>query len=117
LTSAVKYFNTKINVTNTEERILAYLISGMTIDSMNAAIRNGAIAGIHPDITITSLNRFVHSHGHSVDAFQLAVPNKEGNKKRYMSKPQELVQCGQLVEIDSIWTLISMKNQIQKYNQ
>ena len=49
----ILFFNTKVNVSNVEERILvAYLISGMTIESMSAA-NEGQPTDNFPRLTVT----------------------------------------------------------------
>jgi hypothetical protein len=56
--AANTYFNTNVNVSNVEERILVYLISGLTMENLFRYVREGSITGIHPDITTSSLNNF-----------------------------------------------------------
>jgi hypothetical protein len=47
------YFNTKVNVTNGEERILAYMLMGFTWEMPHHAATHGNIKGLHPDITLS----------------------------------------------------------------
>jgi hypothetical protein len=64
--SANTYFNTKVNVSNGEERILAYLWD---------AVHGGSLLGLHPGITKTLLSRFARKWGKTPDVAQLAHPN------------------------------------------
>ena len=98
--SANTYFNTKINVSNVEERILAYLISGFSLEDLLRFVKAGSLAGLHPDITTTALNRYQHKWGRSPDAFQLARASKQGNTKGYMEPPKPLTHVGERVEMD-----------------
>lgn len=98
--AATTYFNTKVNVSNTEERILAYLISGLTMRDLYKYVEHGSIAGLHPDVTTHALSRFKHKWGSTPDAFQLANPGREGNRKGYMSEVSEPQACGEYVEMD-----------------
>ncbi len=98
--SSTTYFNTKVNCSNTEERILAYLLSGLTVPNMIQTVKNGSIGGLHPDITVRALYSFSHKWGESPDAVQLGHPSKLGNKKGYMSVSEQSTQCGAYVEMD-----------------
>ena len=95
-----RYFNTNINVSNVEERILAYLLSGFTITAMIKQLEDKSIAGVHPDVTIAALQKFATKWGHSPDVAQLAKPTKMGNIKGYMAVPEELKEVGDKVEAD-----------------
>jgi len=98
--TASTYFNTKVNVTNVEERIMVYLISGLTIRDMLSYVKSGSVSGLHPEITTKALNAFKHKWGSTPDAFQLANPGREGNRKGYMSESDPPKRCGQYVEMD-----------------
>lgn len=94
------YFNTKVNVSNVEERILVYLMSGLTLKDMFKYVKYKNISGLHPDVTTSALNRFEHKWGSTPDAFQLAHPNRDGNRKGYMSERAPLTKVGEYVEMD-----------------
>jgi len=98
--AASTYFNTKVNVSNVEERIMVYLISGLTLKDMLLYVKNGSVSGLHPDITTKALNAFKHKWGSTPDAYQLANPGKEGNRKGYMSESVPPSKCGEYVEMD-----------------
>jgi hypothetical protein len=77
------YFNTKVNVTNGEERILAYMLMGFTWEMLHHAVTHGNIKGLHPDITLSLLQRFATKWGKTSDIVQMAHPNMTGNQKGY----------------------------------
>ncbi len=94
--AANTYFNTKINVSDEEERVLAYMLSGLTWDMMNVAIGKGVFTGLHPGITKTVLERFSRKWGKTPDILQMAHPNITGNQKGYMSQREEVKEVGYL---------------------
>ena len=109
-----KYFNTNINVTNIEERVLTYLLSGLTINDMKTYIKNQHILGFHPDVIISALTEFANKWGHTPDVLQLAKPNKMGNIKGYLTEQEELTDIGQVVQADF---LESDFNQVEENEQ
>ena len=48
--SATKYFNSKVNVSNTQERILATLLTGLTFRDLLFMSNNNSVAGLPRDI-------------------------------------------------------------------
>jgi hypothetical protein len=97
--SANTSFNTKVNVSNGEERILAYLLSGLTWDMLWDAVHGGSLLGLHPGITKTLLSRFARKWGKTPDVAQLAHPNVTGNEKGYMSEREREDEVG-VVQMD-----------------
>jgi hypothetical protein len=49
-----------------------------------------------------SLSNFERKYGRSPDVLQLALPNKMGNVKGYMTEPRVYTKCGELVEMDNM---------------
>ena len=98
--SANTFFNTKVNVSNAEERILVYLMSGLSLKDMHMSVKHSSITGLHPEVTTSALNRFAHKWGNTPDAYQLGRPSKEGNRKGYLSRREPLERVGQYVEMD-----------------
>ncbi len=97
---ATHYFNTMVNASTVEDRILVYLISGLTLKNLKYYVQHNSITGLHPSITIEALNKFEQTWGTSPEAFQLAQPNMRGLRNGYMSVPTPLTHCGQMVEAD-----------------
>lgn len=93
------YFNTKVNVSNGEERVLAYMLSGFTWDMLWQAIEKQNVLGLHPGLTKTLLSRFARKWGKTPDVAQLAHPNVLGNEKGYMSKREEVKEVG-VIQMD-----------------
>lgn len=98
--TATKYFNTKVHVSNTDERILATLLTGLSFEDIYRMTKNSSVDGLSRDITITSLNSFANNYGRTPDTIQLALPNLAGNKKGYMAPPVVLSAVGDRVECD-----------------
>ncbi len=94
------FFNTRLNTSTVEQRILAYLISGLTLDNLKNYIKHNTATGIHPSVTLASLNQFERDYGSSPEAFQLAQPNMIGNRPGFMSVPKPIVKVGDVVEAD-----------------
>lgn len=94
------YFNTKVNVNTKEERILSYLLTGLTLRDIQSAVRNGSVTGFHPEVTTAALSNFESKWGRTPDVVQMAYPNKQGNVKGYMSKPRVYTRVGERVEVD-----------------
>lgn len=98
--TATRYFNTKVNVSNNDERIMAMMLTGLTFNDIYEMIRNNNTAGIPREITIKSLNNFSNRYGKSPDVLQLATPNLAGNVKGYMAPKELITYVGQRVEAD-----------------
>ena len=94
------FFNTRLNTSTVEQRILAYLISGLTLNNLKHYVKHQTATGIHPSVTMASLNQFERDYGSSPEAFQLAQPNMIGNRPGYMSIPKPIVKVGDVVEAD-----------------
>jgi len=98
--SATKYFNSKVNVSNTQERILATLLTGLTFNDLHSFAKHNSVLGLPRDITQKTLNSFEHNFGRTPDILQLAFPDLSGNKKGYMAPKKALTQIGERVEAD-----------------
>ena len=98
--TATRYFNSKINVSTVEERILATLLSGLTFKDLLTMTKNESVLGMPRDITPQSLHSFENKYGRTPDILQLAFPDLSGNKKGYFAPPVPLTHCGQRIEAD-----------------
>jgi len=98
--TATRYFNSKINVSTVEERILATLLSGLTFKDLLTMTTNASVLGMPRDITPQSLHRFENKYGRTPDILQLAFPDLGGNKKGYFAPKQLLTRCGERIEAD-----------------
>lgn len=98
--AAIKFFNTRLNVCNVEERILAYLLSGMRLKDLKRYVTSNSVTGIHPSVTSKDLNKFEAKWGVTPDAIQLAFPNPFGNRKGYFSDPYIPSAVGDVVQCD-----------------
>lgn len=100
--ASTNYFNTKVNVSTQEERILTYLLTGLTLTELKSAISNGSISGIHPEVTSAALSNFERKWGRTPDVVQMALPNREGNVKGYGTQPRVYKFVGDCVEADFV---------------
>lgn len=98
--TATKFFNSKVNVSNAQERILATLLTGLTFNDILSFTKNNSVLGLPRDITQSALNSFEHSYGRTPDVLQLAFPDLSGNKKGYMAPKEVLTTVGERVEAD-----------------
>ena len=98
--SANKYFNSKINVTNNDERIMAMLLTGLSFSDIYSMVKNSNVIGLPRDITIKALNNFENRYGKTPDILQMAIPNLAGNAKGYMAAKEVLTYVGQRIEAD-----------------
>jgi hypothetical protein len=83
--TATRYFNSKVHVSNKEERTLSMLLMGFTHKDLYSMATSNCVTGLPRDLTKRALNQFSHRHGTSPDILQLARPNLAGNTKGYMA--------------------------------
>ena len=98
--SAGNYFNTNVNVSNMEERVLCHLLMGLSLRDLQSSIKNNSVTGFHPAMTYDKLSNFEHKWGRTPDVIQMAYPNRMGNVKGYMTKPRVYTRIGERVEMD-----------------
>ena len=51
------FFNTKVNVSTQEERILTLLMTGLTFRDLYMHVKNGSLSGLPADLTMDGLDR------------------------------------------------------------
>jgi hypothetical protein len=117
--TATRYFNSKVNVSNSEERIMATLLTGLSFRDIYYLVKHNCAKGLPRDITVQSLNSFQHKYGSTPDVLQLAVPNLAGNTKGYMAPIEKVTEVGQRVEADYMQfdfndTIVDTKTQQKK---
>ena len=105
--TASRYFNSKIHVTNPEERVLATLLTGLSFSDIYSHLKNNSLLGFPRDLTIQSMNRFEHNYGRSPETLQLAYPNLDGHKKGYLAPPDKLTHVAQRGEADYFFCQIN----------
>ena len=97
---ATRFFNTKVNVSNQEERILTLMMTGLTFRDLYLHVKNGSLAGIPPDLTVAGLNRFAHRFGRKPDILNMANPINIRDATGLRDTPKELTRPGERIEID-----------------
>ena len=100
--SATKYFNSKVNVSSKDERILSLLLSGLSFKTLKMLYKEGEkkMDGLPRDICEKDLNKYEKEYGTNPEILQQAIPNLAGNVKGYLSKQEPLSYIGQRVEAD-----------------
>ena len=98
--AATKYFNSKVNVSTAQERILSTLLTGLTFRDLLFMTKNNSVSGLPRDLTATALHSFENKYGRTPDVLQLAFPNLSGNAKGYFAPKPLLTHCGQRIEAD-----------------
>ena len=98
--TATKFFNSKVNVSSTQERILATLLTGLTFKDLLTMSKNNSVLGLPRDITPDTLHTFENRYGRTPDVLQLAFPNLAGNTKGYFAPKEVLTSPGQRIEAD-----------------
>ncbi len=67
-TATKYYFNSKVNVFNSPERILpTLLITGLTFRDLLFITKNNSVAGLPRDLTPSALYSFEHRYGRTLD--------------------------------------------------
>ena len=100
--ASTNYFNTRVNVATKGERVLVYLLTGLSLRDLQKAIKDQSVTGFHPELDMQALSNFERKYGRSPDVLQLALPNRMGNVKGYMTEPRKVSRCGELVEMDNM---------------
>ena len=98
--TATKYFNSKVNVSTAQERILSTLLTGLTFRDLLFLTNNNAVSGLPRDLTATANHSFENKYGRTPDILQLAFPDLSGNAKGYFAPKPVLTHCGQRLEAD-----------------
>ena len=98
--TAIRFFNTKVNVSNVTERILTLLMTGLSFKDLYMHVCNESLNGIPQDVTKAALNRFEHRYGRTPDIVQLAVARNPGHHKGLMAPKPVQTRCGERYEID-----------------
>ena len=97
---AARFFNTKVNVSNQEERILTLLMTGLTFRDLHMHVKNGSLARIPPDLTLAGLNRFAYRYGRRPDILGLADPRNIGDVTGLRGEPEVPQTVGDGIEVD-----------------
>ena len=93
-------FNTKINVSNQEERILVLLMTGLTYRDWMHHLKHGSVRGIPKDLTIPGMHRFSHKYGTNTDISQLASSKNVRDATGLRDEPVALQRPGEMIVMD-----------------
>jgi hypothetical protein len=97
---ANRFFNTKVHVSNGQDRVLSMLMMGLTIEDLKALVKHKSLAGMPPDLTERVINSFEHKHGRTPDIITLAIPIDRANRTGLMTISPVPNHVGERVEVD-----------------
>ena len=97
--TASRYFNTKVNVSSVEERILTMFIMGFSYGDLYKLTSSNSLGGLHPAITKTSLHKFMTKYGATPALITMSHPKKIDNPAGLKDKVPDPTKVGEL-EID-----------------
>ena len=98
--TAVRFFNTKVNVSNASERILTMLMTGLSFRDLYSHVSNGSLEGMPPDLTLSALNHYEHKYGVTPEFIRLAIARNPGHRTGLMTQRLPLSYVGERYEID-----------------
>lgn len=102
--TASRYFNTKVNVSNQTERILTLLMTGLTFRDWHMHVKNKSLDGIPPDLTEHGMNRFEYRYGRTPDIIRLAHPLNIHDHTGLRTARPEPSRPGDRIEIDCMFS-------------
>ena len=71
-------------MSNVEEMILAYMLTGLSFDMLMAGSKSQTFHGLHKSVTVKSFNEIQQKFGRGPDdGIQLSHPNVTGPEKSY----------------------------------
>eukprot|EP01034_Spumella_vulgaris_P034104 gene34104-42052_t len=101
--TAARYFNSKVHVSNSSQRILTMLLTGMSFQDLYTSVKNHSLSGFHPDLTLAALNHFEHKYGRTPDIVRMANPANFRSRSGLMSS-DDIEKVGQRVEMDVMFS-------------
>jgi len=102
--TATRFFNTKVNVSNQTERVLTLLMTGLTFRDWEMHVKNRSLEGIPPDLTLHGLHRFENRYGRTPEIVQLAHPTHVRHATGLRSDREQPSRTGARVEIDCMYS-------------
>ena len=109
---ATRFFNTKVNVSNQEERILTLLMTGLTFRDLYLHVKNRSLSGLPPDLTVHGLNRFAHRFGRTPDILNMANPISLRDATGLRDPPMEPTCPGARIEVDAMQSPYNLRESV-----
>jgi hypothetical protein len=100
-TTQTRYFNSRIHTSNTEDLVLAFLLTGLSLSDLEKHLLNGSLQGLPKGLTISSLNSFSKKYGRTPDIIRLAVPLQQVSRRGAMVF-ESITEVGDRVEMDCL---------------
>ena len=110
--TASRFFNTKVNVSNQEERILTLLMTGLSFRDWQTHLKHGSLRGIPRDLTAHGLNQFEYRYGRTPDIVQLANPKSVRDATGLRDGPAVLTRCGERIEVDVMYSDYNVRESV-----
>ena len=98
--TATRYFNLRVNVSNSTQRILTLLLTGLSFDDVYSMVKHGSVTGLPPDLTISQMNSFSHQFGRTPDILRLATAQQIPNRKGLVDEIARPANVGDRFEVD-----------------
>jgi hypothetical protein len=98
--TATRFFNSNVNISNSHQRILTMLLTGFSFDDVYSMVKYGSVTGLPPDLTISQLNNFSHYYGRTPDLIRLATAQQIPNRQGLMDANEKPTFVGARLEVD-----------------
>ena len=98
--TSTKFFNTKVNVANSTQRILTLLLTGLSFEDIYNMVKYQSASGLPPDLTMSQLNAFSHQFGRTPDILRLATAQQIPNQRGLMEASSKPTFVGARFEVD-----------------
>lgn len=100
--TATRYFNTKVNISNGDQRVLTMMLMGFSFQDLYSLVSNKSLGGMPPDLTKKVLNRFSHLYGRTPDLIRLANPIRYKTLFGLMTY-EKVTAVGERIEVDQMF--------------
>ena len=110
--TATRFFNTKVNVSNQEERILTLLMTGLTYRDLYKHVKHGSLQGMPKDLTLHGMEKFEYRYGRTPSILTLANPRQVRDATGLRDSPKELTHVGQRIEIDVMFSDYNVRESV-----
>ena len=116
---ATHFFNGRVGFDSVDDRVLGYIMMGMSLKTLRMGIGNGdkrEILGIHPAITLKAIRQFEKKHGRSPDILQLANLDIQPHQHTFEKEGSAIVakNPGDIMEMDNFYSDFNEKRKDEK---
>jgi hypothetical protein len=97
---ATRYFNSSIQVSDKNERIMELMLRGFSLKTLRYLYGRELLPGLPRDVNLKDIDKYERMHGANPEILQQALPNLQGNVKGYGYKAPMIKEPGGRVEVD-----------------